>query len=282
MKGKLLIIGGAESKGNNFNDSDSSSATILSRFIEECRLKKRSRIEIVTTASTVPEEVGPEYIEVFKNLGAKNVGVLPIAHRNEADAPEQLERLKKADAVFFSGGTQLRLTSILGGTQFHNLLHERLQKSHFIYAGTSAGAAAASESMIVDGNSDKAAYKGEVVTTTGLRLLSNIIFDTHFIARGRIGRLFEIVVTNPNVLGVGLDENTALLISNKKMEAVGPGMAIIIDGLTISNSNLLDIHEGAPLSISDLTLHVMSKTDVYDLEKRKLNIITPREERVND
>ncbi len=226
--------------------------------------------------------MGSEYVKTFKELEAANTGILAISDRKEADAPETLERLEKADAVFFCGGDQLRLTAILGGTQFHNLLQERLKKDDFMFAGTSAGAAAASESMLVQGNSDRAAYKGEVVTTTGLCLLKNIIFDTHFIARGRIGRLFEIVVSNPTVLGVGLDEDTALLIQNDKMEAVGPGMTIILDGLSITDTNLLQIREGAPLSVSDFTLHVMSKTDVFDIKKRKLNIITPPEEKVTE
>lgn len=280
MKGKLLIIGGAENKEKTKETTLKSAQTILARFIEESRLKKRSRIEIITTASTVPEEMGSEYVKTFKELEATNTGILAISDRNEADAPETLKRLEKADAVFFCGGDQLRLTAILGGTQFHNLLQERIKKDDFMFAGTSAGAAAASESMLVQGNSDRAAYKGEVVTTTGLCLLKNIIFDTHFIARGRIGRLFEIVVSNPTVLGVGLDEDTALLIQNDKMEAVGPGMTIILDGLSITDTNLLQIREGAPLSVSDFTLHVMSKTDVFDIKKRKLNIITPPEEKV--
>ncbi len=282
MKGKLLIIGGAENKEKTKNTTLKSPQTILTRFIEESRLKKKSRIEIITTASTVPEEMGSEYIKTFKELEATNTGILGISDRNEADAPETLKRLEKADAIFFCGGDQLRLTAILGGTQFHNLLQERLKKDDFMFAGTSAGAAAASESMLVQGNSDRAAYKGEVVTTTGLCLLKNIIFDTHFIARGRIGRLFEIVVSNPTVLGVGLDEDTALLIQNDKMEAVGPGMTIILDGLSITDTNLLQIREGAPLSVSNFTLHVMSKTDVFDIKKRKLNIITPPEEKVTE
>ncbi len=282
MKGKLLIIGGAENKGKTKNTTLKSAQTILTRFIEESRLKKKSRIEIITTASTMPEEMGSEYIKTFKELEATNTSILAISDRNEADAPETLKRLEKADAVFFCGGDQLRLTAILGGTQFHNLLQERLKKDDFMFAGTSAGAAAASESMLVQGNSDRAAYKGEVVTTTGLCLLKNIIFDTHFIARGRIGRLFEIVVSNPTVLGVGLDEDTALLIQNDKMEAVGPGMTIILDGLSITDTNLLQIREGAPLSVSNFTLHVMSKTDVFDIKKRKLNIITPPEEKVTE
>ena len=208
MKGKLLIIGGTENKDSTKENSCGSAETILTRFIDECKHKKKSRIEFITSASTVPEEVGPEYVKTFKRLGASNTGILSITSRSEADDPKHLERLKKADAVFFCGGDQLRLTAIFGGTQFHSQIQERLKKDEFIYAGTSAGAAAASESMIIDGSSGHAAYKGEVVTSTGFSLARDIIFDTHFIARGRIGRLFEIVVGNPKVLGVGLDEDT--------------------------------------------------------------------------
>lgn len=281
MKGKLLIIGGSEDKGEDAKKLDFSDNSILGRFIEESRLKKNSRIEIITSASTVPEEVGKDYVRAFHQLGADNTGVLIIENRAQANDPKTLKRLQQADAVFVTGGTQLRLTSIFGGTEFYDLLHEKLQDPKFIYAGTSAGAAAASESMICGGSSDDAAYKGEVRTSTGFGLVDDIIFDTHFITRGRIGRLFEIIVSNPNVLGVGLEENTALLIYRNKMEAVGPGMTILLDGRSISASNLLDVKEGTPLSIENMTLHVMSKTDVFDLEHRKLNIITPAEERVS-
>jgi cyanophycinase len=147
-----------------------------------------------------------------------------------------------------------------------------------MYAGTSAGAAAASDSMIFQGQSENAILKGEVKISSGFSLVNDIVFDTHFINRGRIGRLFQVVVSNPKLLGVGLEENTGLLFTpNNKMEAIGPGMTIILDGRNIKNSNLLEIKEGVPISIDNLTLHVMSKTDVYDLQTRQLSIITPEE-----
>lgn len=183
--------------------------------------------------------------------------------------------MKEADAVFVTGGNQLAVTSTIGGSGFYSLLMEKLQKSDFIYAGTSAGAAAASESMIIEGGSSDAAYKGEVTTSTGLGLVEDIIFDTHFIERGRIARLFEIVVSNPAVLGVGLEENTALLIYKNKMEAIGSGMAVLLDGRKITNSNLLDCVNGAPLSIENMTLHLMGEYDIFDLKSRTLKILNP-------
>ena len=196
-----------------------------------------------------------------------------IESREQAEEPKFLKRLEAADAVFVTGGDQLRVTSILGGTSFYKLLLERLKESTFVYAGTSAGAAAASQSMLVHGSSEEAAYKGEVRTATGLGLVLNIIFDTHFIRRGRIGRLFEIIVSNPTILGVGLEENTALLFHRDKMEAVGPGMAILLDGNSITKSNLNEVIDGAPLSIENMTLHLMSEKDVFDLKTRSLEII---------
>jgi len=279
MKGKLIIIGGAEDKGEN--DNNFTRHGILKRFIDETEKGEKSRIEIVTTASTVPEEIGNDYLKAFRKLDAVNTQTLHIDNREAADDPKTLKRLERADAVFFTGGDQLRLTTILGGTSFYKGLIERLDSDrNFVYAGTSAGAAAASESMIFEGNAQDALLKGEVRVSSGLGLIHDIVFDTHFMARGRIGRLFQIIVTNPKLLGIGLEENTGLLIHNEKLEAIGPGMTIIVDGHDIKNHNLLDIREGAPISIENLKLHVMSRTDVFDLKKRTLQINTPEDCRV--
>lgn len=282
LKGKLIIIGGAEDKGDfvkqKNEEKDFQSEEILRRIIDESKNKNQSRIEIITSASGVPDEIGNDYIVAFKKLGAKNTGVLKIETREQAAEPEMLKRLQSADIAFFTGGNQLRLTSVIGGTPFFYLLQEKLEKSNFIYAGTSAGAAAASDSMISEGSSADAIQKGEIKTTAGFGLIENVVFDTHFITRGRIGRLFQVIVSNPKVLGIGLEENSALMITKDgKMEAIGPGMCILVDGRNIRNTNLLDIREGVPLSIDNLVLHVMSKTDVYDLNEHELTIITPEE-----
>ena len=282
-KGKVVVIGGHEDKG--MPDSERRSVeqeafysdSILKRIVDESRRGTKSRIEIVPTASSEPEDTAADYVKAFRLLKAENSGVLDIRTREQAFDPKMIKRLEAADVVFFTGGDQMRLTSIFGGTDFYHQMVEKLEEEPFIYAGTSAGAAAASHSMIFEGRSESALLKGEVRTATGFGLVRDVIFDTHFVNRGRIGRLFQLIVSNPNILGIGLEENTGLLFVGNKMEAIGPGMTMIVDGRTIRNSNLLEIRDGAPISIDSLNLFVMSKTDVFDCETRSLDIRTPDE-----
>lgn len=282
IKGKLVIIGGAVDKGSfTETDIDKNAAKnlnffeegILKRILDESKHKKESRIEVITTASKIPREIGPEYVKALNYLGANNVDVLHIEKREQATEPEILERLKAADVVMFTGGDQLRLTSILGGTQFDEILLDKYHNEDFIYAGTSAGAAAASNSMIYQGSSSEALLKGEVKISSGLGLIDGVIIDTHFVQRGRIGRLFQAVVGNPKVLGIGLGEDTGLLITEgKKMEAIGSGLVILVDGREIKDTNLTQVELGQPISISHLVTHVMSKYDTFDLDTYKMSI----------
>lgn len=282
IKGKLVIIGGAVDKGSfTETDIDKNAAKnlnffeegILKRILDESKHKQDSRIEVITTASKIPREIGPEYVKALNYLGANNVDVLHIEKREQATEPEVLERLKAADVVMFTGGDQLRLTSILGGTQFDEILLDKYHNEDFIYAGTSAGAAAASNSMIYQGSSSEALLKGEVKISSGLGLIDGVIIDTHFVQRGRIGRLFQAVVGNPKVLGIGLGEDTGLLITDgKKMEAIGSGLVILVDGREIKDTNLTQVELGQPISISHLVTHVMSKHDTFDLDTYKMSI----------
>ncbi|MFY0481958.1 cyanophycinase [Flavobacterium sp. PLA-1-15] len=282
IKGKLMIIGGAVDKGsfteasfdaNVANNLNFFETGILKRLILESKHKEDSKIEVITTASKIPREIGPEYVKALEYLGAKNVGVLHIEKREQATAPEVLERLKAADVVMFTGGDQLRLTSILGGTAFHDIILDKYHNEDFIYAGTSAGAAAASNNMIYQGSSSEALLKGEVKITSGLGLIDGVIIDTHFVQRGRIGRLFQAVVGNPKVLGIGLGEDTGLLIKNNtQMEAIGSGLVILVDGREIKDTNLTQVELGQPISISHLVTHVMSMYDTFDLSTHKMFI----------
>jgi cyanophycinase len=282
IQGKLIIIGGAVDKGSfTETDLDKSAAKnlnffeegILKRVLDESKHKKESRIEVITTASKIPKEIGPEYVKALSYLGANNADVLNIERREQAMDPEVIERLRAADVVMFTGGDQLRLTSILGGTPFHDLLLEKYHNEDFIYAGTSAGAAAASNNMIYQGSSSEALLKGEVKITSGLGFIDGVIIDTHFVQRGRIGRLFQSVVGNPKVLGIGLGEDTGLLIKNgKEMEAIGSGLVILVDGREIKDTNLTQIELGQPISISHLVTHVMSKNDTFNLDTFKMTI----------
>ncbi len=282
IQGKLIIIGGAVDKGSftetnldrdapkNLNFFEEG---ILKRVINESKNKELSRIEIITTASKIPLEIGPEYIKALGYLNAHNTDVINIERREQASDPEILERLRNADVVMFTGGDQLRLTSILGGTLFHDILLDKYRNENFIYAGTSAGAAAASNNMIYQGSSSESLLKGEVKITSGLGLIDDVIIDTHFVQRGRIGRLFQTVVGNPKVLGIGLGEDTGLLITNgRQMEAIGSGLVILVDGREIKDTNLTQIEMGQPISISHLVTHVLSKYDTFDLDTLKMTI----------
>jgi cyanophycinase len=282
IKGRLIIIGGAVDKGSFSETNLDKNAPknlnffeegILKRIIKESKHKELSRVEVITTASKIPREIGPEYIKAFGYLGAENVDVLHIERREQASEAEVLERLKAADVVMFTGGDQLRLTSILGGTPLDELLIEKYRNEEFIYAGTSAGAAAASNSMIYQGSSHEALLKGEVKITSGLGLIDDVIIDTHFVQRGRIGRLFQAVVGNPKVLGIGLGEDTGLLITNgRQMEAIGSGLVILVDGREVKDTNLTQVELGQPISINHLVTHVMSKNDTFDLDTFKMTI----------
>jgi cyanophycinase len=199
--------------------------------------------------------------------------VLYIEKREQASEPEVIERIKNADIVMFTGGDQLRLTSILGGTEMHTIILNKYKNEDFIYAGTSAGAAAASTNMIYQGSSSEALLKGEVKITSGLALIDDVIIDTHFVKRGRIGRLFQAVVSNPKILGIGLGEDTGLLITNgKQMEAIGSGLVILVDGREIKDTNLTEVALGQPISINHLVTHVMSNHDTFDLDTFKMKI----------
>jgi cyanophycinase len=281
-KGKLIVIGGAVDKGSftekNYEKDIEKNLNffergILKRIITESKNKNESRIEVVTTASQIPEEVGNEYVKAFSYLEVNNVGVLGIKSREDANATEAIKRLDAADVVMFTGGDQLRLTTILGGTAFHKTLQKKYLHDPFVIAGTSAGAAACSNNMIYQGSAHEALLKGEVKITSGLGLINDVIIDTHFVHRGRIGRLFQAVVSNPIVLGIGLGEDTGLLITHgKTMEAIGSGLVILVDGRHINDTNITEVELGEPISIENLVAHVMSKGDFYDLETHQLQI----------
>lgn len=277
-KGKLIIIGGSVDKGSQFVAQADVPLNlkffergILKRISTESAKQNLSRVEIITTASSIPQEVGAEYVKAFQSLNMQDVAILDIRTRQEANLPENLERLKKADVVIFTGGDQLKLTSIYGGTPFHHMLLDRYENENFIIAGTSAGAAASSNNMIYQGSSSEALLKGEVKITGGLGFINNVIIDTHFVQRGRIGRLMYACASNPINLGIGLGEDTGLLIKDgNDMEAIGSGLVILVDGTNMGRTNIFEVQMGEPVSIENLTVHVMSFGDHFDLKLKKL------------
>ncbi|WP_207533515.1 cyanophycinase [Desertivirga arenae] len=281
-KGKLVIIGGAVDLGSSLSYNENINHPhyikffergILRRMITESPKKEESVIEVITTASKIPEIVGAEYIKSFNQLQVGKVHVLDIRTREDALTEESIERAKNADIVMFSGGDQLRLSSIFGGTEFLEILKRRYEQEDFMIAGTSAGAAAASVNMIYRGSSSEALIKGEVQITGGLGFIDDVIIDTHFVQRGRIGRLFYAVASNPGMLGIGLGEDAGLLITEGRcLEAIGSGLTILVDGRYISETSIYDVEIGSPVSIDNLKVHVMSIFDKYDLHKHELKI----------
>lgn len=275
-KGKLIAIGGAEDKGTDLetgeihrNNLNFFELGILRRLVDEAG-GLSSRIEIITTASTIPYEVGENYLNAFGRIGCTNVDVMHIRNRNDTTQKEYIDRIRTCDAVMFTGGNQLRLSVTDGGTEFLAILKKRYMEDDFLIAGTSAGAMAMSNTMIYEGNATRAHLKGEVKMTTGLAFINTVIIDSHFEKRGRFGRLAQAVATNPSCIGIGLGEDTGMLITEgNKMEAIGSGLVVIIDGHDIIHSNIADIPDGNPISIENLKVHFCEKGNGYVISERK-------------
>lgn len=279
-KGKLISIGGAEDKGTDLetgfvqrNRLNFFELGILKRIVDEVGGPEK-RIEVITTASSIPEEVGENYLSAFGKIGCTNIGIMHIKKREEVTIPDYIERIKACDAVMFSGGDQLRLTSIFGGTEIYQILHDRFNdEDGFIVAGTSAGAMAMSNTMIYQGKSDLAHLKGEVKLTTGLAFIGNVIIDSHFDKRGRFNRLAQAVASNPQCIGIGLGEDTGVIITaGNRLEVVGSGAVVIVDGRDIRHTNITDVSIGEPISVENIKVNILVRGNAYLLKERKFEV----------
>ncbi len=266
-----MAIGGKESKSEE-NRSQAQednrgfvSEQILKRFVDELQGKK-PLVVIIPAASSLPEESAQDYLTVFKALGVKNIRVVDIRTREDAKNPENIELVDRAAGIMITGGDQLRLTSILGGSPFLERIKERYINEPVIVAGTSAGASAMSTSMIYAGETQGGMLKGQMSATAGLDLLKNVAIDTHFIQRGRIIRMAQAVAQNPGCIGIGLEEDTAVLLKEgKELEVVGSGLVTILDGMDISSTNIYEIEAGEPFTICDLKLHLLGNGKTYTI-----------------
>lgn len=276
-RGKLIAIGGAEDKGTDLetgeihrNNLNFFELGILKRIVEEAGGIEAS-IEIITTASTIPYEVGENYLDAFGIIGCLRVNVMHIRNRQDVQEDTFLKRLQQCDAVMMTGGNQMRLSSTFGGTAFlREMIRRYEEEAGFLIAGTSAGAMAMSNTMIYEGNATRAHLKGEVKMTTGLGLVDDVIIDSHFEKRGRFARLAQAVAANPSCIGIGLGEDTGMLITNgNQMEAIGSGMVMILDGQDIAHSNIADIPDGNPISVENMKVHFCAHGNGYLLKERK-------------
>lgn len=257
---EILIIGGAEDKLNERH--------ILRKFVEISGGKEAS-ILIVPVPSDFPLAAATIYKEIFENFGITKVSVLAATSRQEILKVDAEEILEGVTGVFLTGGDQMRLSSILGGTKFLTQLKNVVKKG-IVLAGSSAGASSMSSTMIVRGEPRVQPLKDSIRLCPGLGILKNIIIDQHFTERGRLSRLITAVAYNPSNLGIGIDENTAIHIKkNGVLEVLGGGTVTIIDGSGISYNTIAEVHEAEPFSVMGLQMNILSTGVRYNIYNRK-------------
>jgi cyanophycinase len=260
LEGNLIIIGGAEDKKGE--------KQILK---EVCSKLDRENEELViaTVATELPEEVGKEYTKIFRNLGVKKISILDIQSREHGYEQKNIDMLKAASIVFFTGGDQLKITSLLGGTPLYKVIKE-IYKDGCVFVGTSAGASVMSDTMIVAGSNDESPKKSTITMAPGLGLIKDVIIDQHFAQRGRVGRLLGAIAENPECLGIGIDEDTAIEVSDKGyFRALGSGAVYVIDASNISYTNVSEQHAEELLSMFNVKMHVLKNNDRFDLTTRQ-------------
>jgi cyanophycinase len=277
INGTLIPIGGNEDKGLEKSEN------YTLEFIEEGILfhvvKEAggidAKIVVIPTASSIPEEVGKNYLEAFSTLGCKNVHILDIRSKKDSEKESTIDMIKSANCIMFSGGNQSKITKKIGGTTIHQILLDRYKNEKgFVIAGTSAGAMAMTNEMIAGGSPREAFIKGAVTMYKGLSLIPELMIDTHFIQRGRFGRVSEAVAKFPNLLGIGLAEDTGMIIKNgSDCTVIGSGMAIIFDGSTLTHNNEKVLKEGTPMTMANLTVHVLSNSDQYNIKNREVTVL---------
>lgn len=277
VKGTLIPIGGNEDKGVDEIEMytlDFIDEGILYHVVEEAG-GVDAKIVIIPTASSIPVEVGQNYIEAFTALGCKNLIVLDIRSKEDSEKQESIDLIKSANCIMFSGGNQSKITDKIGGTTIHDILVDRYKNERgFVIAGTSAGAMVMSNEMIAGGSASEAFLKGAVTMYKGLGLIPELIFDTHFIRRGRFGRQSEAVAKYPNLIGIGLAEDTGMIIKNgNDCMVIGSGMTIVFDGSKLTHNNEKVLKEGTPMTMANLKVHVLSNGDHYDIKNRKVTVL---------
>lgn len=259
-RGRLVVIGGHEDKKDN--------PRILERFVQLAG-DKDAHIVIMTVATDKPEEVGKQYTEVFKRLGAKKVEIVDVSERKDAGLKERIEAVKRSTGLFFTGGDQLHITSLLGGTELQKVIHQCYEEG-VVVGGTSAGAAMMSNSMILDGPSDETPRLRGVEIGPGTDLIVGAMIDTHFSQRGRHGRLISAVAHYPQDLGLGIDENTAMIVNKNEFEVMGEGAVTVIDGGAMDHTNAPDVKKGEKLALVGVKLDILPEGYKYNLHERRV------------
>lgn len=278
IKGILIPIGGNEDKGNRNAKEDAYSFDfvgdgILSHVVKEAG-GFDAKIVVIPAASSIPEEVAENYKDGFKKLGCTNIHILHILERADSEKQENIDLIKSANAVMFSGGDQSKISEKMLGTTIHRLMLDKYRNEPFVIAGTSAGAMCMSHQMIAGGTNKDSFRKGVVDMGKGLGFISQLIIDSHFIRRGRFGRLTEAVAKYPDLIGVGLAEDTGIIIRNKKVfQVIGSGMAIVFDTREATHNYHRILEFGTPLTVVDMRTHILSNGDKFEIETRTIKVL---------
>lgn len=275
-KGKLIAIGGKEARSSDegilagsSQNTDASAGSILNHVLAEMR-GPASKIEILTTASEEPAEMGKMYIEAFQEIGCGHVGVLDLDRRN-IDSKHVLERLFTADGLFITGGDQARLMEKLTGSEFLRTVKRRYQEDDFTVAGTSAGAMAMSDVMIREGESTESLLKGIVELSKGFGLLPNTIIDTHFMSRGRFSRLAEAILMHEGYSALGICEDTALVVGDGGMlRAIGAGVVIVLEAGNVRTTNFSEAKKGQAIYVEGMQIHIPAHDTLNPIDDKKL------------
>ncbi|MBE6062269.1 MAG: cyanophycinase [Clostridium butyricum] len=257
--GNLIIIGGAEDKEGK--------KEILKKVCNSIN-KNEDILLVATIATEYPQEAAAKYKRVFSELEVKKIKILDITERMQAFHEENINLINEASLIFFTGGDQLRITSLIGGTPVYDALKQCVKKGAFV-VGTSAGASVMSDTMIVEGEDEDSPRKCTLKMSPGLGFVKDVIIDQHFAQRGRIGRLLAGIAQNPEILGIGIDENTAIIADkNGIIEVIGEGAVYFIDGTTITYTNASELYSDETLSMHNIKLHVLTSGEKFDLIKK--------------
>jgi len=275
-KGTLIPIGGNEDKGIEDNEMytlEFIDEGILFHVVKEAG-GVDAKIVVIPTASSIPVEVGENYLKAFSTLGCTDVTVLDIRSKKDSEKQLSIDLIKSCDCIMFSGGDQSKIANHIGGTTIHNIISDRYNtEKGFVVAGTSAGAMAMTREMIAGGSATESFVKGAVLMYSGLGLIPELIIDTHFIRRGRFGRVSEAVATFPNKIGIGLAEDTGLIIKNNIAKVIGSGMVIVFDPRKLKHNNQKILSEGTPMSLTNLKVHVLANGDRFNIKKKKVKVL---------
>ena len=275
VKGVLIPIGGNEDKGQEESENytlEFIEEGILSQVVKEAG-GPDSSIVIIPTASSIPDEVSKGYLEAFSKLGCSNLEILDIRDRKQSEEKRSLSLLEQADCVMFSGGNQSKIVDFIGGTRAHQILSDRYQNESFVIAGTSAGAMCMSTEMVAGGSAADSLIKGAVKMRKGMGFVSGLIIDTHFIKRGRFGRLMEAMAIHPHLLGLGLAEDTGIIIRDgNDFEVIGSGMVMLFDPGKLEHNSYELLPKGTPISMSNMIVHILAQSDHFTIDNRKIAI----------